>query len=205
MGDGHDVSARTVTPHLLSAQSRWHEASLRVFCDSDDWTAIPWPAIAGDPEWLDHQSAMDACAAVSARLFSEALGLDQWVFRELQEVYAARARTVTPQAVSVMAHLHEVICGGRWAGERELARPAGAGRGTVRRILTVLRRGGRIPSSAWVVLIIVSLSGWVWGPSDRTRRGGSRGRCSGCRSRMATVASPSVMDGSHRFPGLEGR
>jgi hypothetical protein len=144
--------ARTVTPRLLSAHSRRHEVSLRVFCDSDDWTAIPWPAIAGDAEWLYHQSAMDACAAASARLFSEALGLDQWGFRELQEVYAARARTVTPQAVSVIAHLHQVICGGRWAGERELARRAGAGRGTVRRILALLRRGGGLQGSRQAVV-----------------------------------------------------
>jgi hypothetical protein len=144
--------ARTVTPRLLSAYSRRHEVSLTVFRDSDDWMGIPWPAIACDAEWLYHQSAMDACAAVSARLFSEALGLDQWGFRELQEVYAARAPTVTPQAVGIIAHLHEVVCSGRWAGERELARRAGAGRGTVRGILAVLRRSGGLQGSRQAVV-----------------------------------------------------
>src|ERR1700730_64214 len=38
-------SARTVTPRVLWADARRHETSLRVFCDSDDWTTIPRPAI----------------------------------------------------------------------------------------------------------------------------------------------------------------
>lgn len=57
------------------------------------------------------------------------------------------ARTVTPPACSVIAHIHQLICGGRWAGERELARRAGVGRGTVRSILTVLRRGGGLDAA----------------------------------------------------------
>ncbi len=140
-------SARTVTPRVLSTLSRRHEVSLTVFCDSDDWATVPWSSISGDAEWLYHRSAMDACAHASARLFSEALGVGQWGFRDLQEAYAAGARTVTPQAMSIIACLHDVVCGGRWAGERQLAHHAGAARGTVRRILEVLRRGGGLQAA----------------------------------------------------------
>lgn len=45
-------SPRTVTPCLLSSQSHRHEVSLTVFCDSDGWSAVQWPLIARDAEWL---------------------------------------------------------------------------------------------------------------------------------------------------------
>ena len=135
-------SARTVTPRVLWADARRHETSLRVFCDSADWTAVPPPAIARDPEWLYHESAMDACATVSARLFSEALGLTH-AARPVQEVDAAGTPTVTAQLVSVVAYL-EAVSGTRRGGEREPSRHTGMGRGAARGILAVVRRGGRL-------------------------------------------------------------
>jgi hypothetical protein len=135
-------SARTVTPRVLWADARRHETSLRVFCDSDDWTTIPRPAIARDPEWLYHESAMEACATVSARLFSEALGLTHAASR-LQEVDATGTRTVTARVVGVIASL-EAVSGTRRDGEREPSRHTGMGRGAARGILAVVRRGGRL-------------------------------------------------------------
>ncbi|HEV7465714.1 MAG TPA: hypothetical protein VGP96_05415 [Candidatus Dormibacteraeota bacterium] len=131
-----------MTPRVLWADARRHETSLRVFCDSGDWNAVPRPAIARDPEWLYHESAMDACATVSARLFSEALGLPHAASR-VQEVDATGTRTVTARVVSVIAHL-EALSGTRSGGEREPSNRAGAGRGTARGILAVVRRGGRL-------------------------------------------------------------
>lgn len=131
-----------MTPRVLWAEARRHETSLRVFCDSGDWTAIPRPAIARDPEWLYHQSAMAACATVSARLFSEALGLAH-AASQLQEVDATCTRTVTARVVGVIAAL-EAVAGTRRDGEREPSRRAGTGRGTARGILAVVRRGGRL-------------------------------------------------------------
>jgi hypothetical protein len=107
-------SARTVTPRVLTAHVHRHELSLRVFSDTADWNTVPRPAIVGDPEWIYHESAMQACATVSARLLAEAQGLDR---------RGVRDRAVTPQGVSVTAYLHEV-------------------RGTVQRVLTTLRGGG---------------------------------------------------------------
>ncbi|MDB5065370.1 MAG: hypothetical protein JWM18_1804 [Chloroflexi bacterium] len=135
-------SARTVTPRVLWADARRHEMSLRVFCDSDDWSAIPRSAIARDPEWLYHESAMEACATVSARLFSEALGLTHAASR-LPVVDATCTRTVTARVVSVIASL-EAVSGTRPDGEREPSRRAGTGRSTARGILAVVRRGGRL-------------------------------------------------------------
>ena len=135
-------SARTVTPRVLWADARRHESSLRVLGDSDDWAAVPPPAIARDPEWLYHESAMDACATVSARLFSEALGLTHAACL-VQEVDAAGTPTVTAQLVSVVAYL-EAVSGTRRGGEREPSRRAVTGRGSARRILAVVRRGGRL-------------------------------------------------------------
>jgi hypothetical protein len=135
-------SARTVTPRVLWADARRHETSLRVFCDSDDWTAIPRPAVARDPEWLYHESAMEACATVSARLFSEALGLAH-AASHLQEADATGNRTVIARVVSVIAAL-EAVSGTRGGAEREPSRRAGRGRGTARGILAVVRRGGRL-------------------------------------------------------------
>jgi hypothetical protein len=135
-------SARTVTPRVLRADARRHEASLRAFCDSSDWAAVPPTAIARDPEWLYHESAMDACATVSARLFSEALGLTHAACR-VEEVDATGTRTVTPQVVSVVAYL-DAVSGTRRGGGREPSHRAVTGPGTARRILAVVRRGGRL-------------------------------------------------------------
>jgi hypothetical protein len=134
--------ARTVTPRVLWAEARRHETSLRVFCDSEDWTTIPWPAIARDPEWLYHEAAMEACATVSARLFSEALGLTHAASR-LQEPDATGTRTVTARVVGVIASL-EALSGTRRDGEREPSRRAGRARGAAHGILAVVRRGGRL-------------------------------------------------------------
>jgi hypothetical protein len=140
--------ARTVTPRLVAAHARRHESSLRVFRESDDWSAVHRLAIARDPEWLYHESAMDACAKMAARLFSEALDDEQGGCRDRREVRAARRRAVAPPpATSVVAYLDEVVCGGRSAGERQPGRRAGAGRGTLRRMLDALRRGGRLEPS----------------------------------------------------------
>ncbi len=135
-------SARTVTPRVLWADARRHERSLRVFAESDDWTTIPPPAIARDPEWLYHESARDACATVSARLFSDALGLTH-AGAQAREVDVAGTPTVTPRVVSVIAYL-EAASGSRCEGEQELIGRPAARRGTIRGMLAVVRRGGRL-------------------------------------------------------------
>jgi hypothetical protein len=135
-------SGRTVTPRVLWVDARRHETSLRVFFDSDDWTAIPRSAIARDPEWLYHTSAMEACATVSARLFSEALGLMHAASR-LQDPEATGTRTVTARVVGVIAAL-EAGSGTLRDGQRKPPRRAGTARGAPRGILAVVRRGGRL-------------------------------------------------------------
>lgn len=72
-------SGRAVTPRVLFARARQHRTSLTVFPEREDWSAVQWPAVVDDPEWIYHESAIQACTAVSTRLFSEALGLPQWV------------------------------------------------------------------------------------------------------------------------------
>ncbi len=139
------ASARTVTPRVLWAEARRHESSLRVFAESADWAAIPSPAIAVDPEWLYHEAAMDACAIVSARLFSEALGLSHGGAHD-RALDPAGSRAVTPRVVSVVAYL-EAVSGTRCEAEHEpIGRPERR-RGTVRGMLAVVRRGGRLDAT----------------------------------------------------------
>jgi hypothetical protein len=85
---------------------------------------------------------MEACATVSAQLFSEALGLTHAASR-LQDPDATGTRTVTARVVGVIASL-EAVSGTRRDGEREPSRRAGTARGASRGILAVVRRGGRL-------------------------------------------------------------
>lgn len=134
-------SARTVTPRVLWADARRHQGCLRVFCDSPDWASLPPPVAARDPEWLYHQSAMEACATVSARLFCDALGLAR-PGSELGEVHITGSPTLSARAASVITYL-EALSGSRCGGERELLGRSAAAHGTIRGILAVLRHGGR--------------------------------------------------------------
>ncbi|HEY2706211.1 MAG TPA: hypothetical protein VGL20_21215 [Candidatus Dormibacteraeota bacterium] len=135
-------SARTVTPRVLWAEARHHESSLRVFAESADWAAVRRPAIVLDPEWLYHESARDACATVSAQLFSDALGLTHAGAQD-RGLDLIGSPAVTPRVVSVVAYL-EAVSGSRCEGERELIGRPERRRGTVRGMLAVVRRGGRL-------------------------------------------------------------
>ena len=70
--------------------------------------------------------------------------------RELMDLYASRVTRVTPGAQRVLAVVHETA--GRYIEQREIARRAGCGVGTVARVLHHLRELGVVASSSSVFI-----------------------------------------------------
>jgi hypothetical protein len=69
------MTTRTITSRVLLARAREHGRVLRTLGDGAEWSVLTWSEAVGDPEWVYHVAAHDACRVAATRFHAGAHSL----------------------------------------------------------------------------------------------------------------------------------
>src|ERR1700704_943485 len=72
---GMSMTTRTITTRVLLARAREHGRVLRTLGDGVEWSVLTWSQVVGDPEWVYHLAAREACTMAATRFLAGARSL----------------------------------------------------------------------------------------------------------------------------------